>query len=145
MKNSLILLIAVIFTGSCSNVYYLSPDGDDNHSGKSIKKAWKTNEKINNIEFKPGSEILFQGNAVFEGTIKFSKEDRGTADKRIMISSYGEGKAIIHGGDREGLVAESCDNLTLSNLIFKGSGRKSGNKKDGVLIADSDSILIKNL
>ena len=145
MKNSLLFLLAVLFTGSCSNEYYLSPDGDDTHSGKSIKKAWKTIEKVNNTAFKPGSEILFQGDAVFEGTIQFSREDRGTASKRIMISSYGEGKAVINGGDREGLVAEGCDNLTLSNLIIKGSGRKSGNKTDGAFISDSDSILIKNL
>ena len=145
MKNSLIVLIAVIWLGSCSDVYYLSPDGDNDNSGKSQAKAWKTIEKINVTEFKPGSEILFQGGEVFEGTIRLSEKDRGTSGKRLIVSSYGEGEAVINGGDGEGLVAENCDNLTLSHLIFKGSGRKSGNTTDGVLFTDSDSILIENI
>jgi hypothetical protein len=145
MKNSLLLFTTILLTVSCSKAYYISPDGDDNHTGKSPSKAWKTIEKINNTEFKPGSEILFQGGAVFEGTIRFSEKDRGTSDNRLIISSYGEGEAVIDGGDGEGLVAESCDNLIVSNLVFKGSDRKSGNKTDGIIISDCDSILLKNI
>ncbi len=145
MKNFIFLLIAAILTGACSNVYYISPDGDDNNSGKSSSKAWKTIQKVNDTDFVPGSSILFEGGKEFSGTIQLSGADAGSADKEITISSYGDGKALINGGDNEGLLAEDCDHLVVKDLIFIGSGRKTGNVTDGVLITDSDSIKIQNL
>lgn len=145
MKNYILCLVALVLTASCSNVYYISPDGDDNHSGKSRTKAWKTIQKINETDFSPGSTILFEGGEEFLGTIQLSDEDAGTLDEKITISSFGEGVALINGGDMEGLAVKECDHLVIEHLIFKGSGRKSGNTTDGVFIFGSDSILIKNL
>jgi hypothetical protein len=39
MKKYRLFLIVSVVTFSCSNVYYISPDGNDNHSGKSQAKA----------------------------------------------------------------------------------------------------------
>lgn len=145
MKNSLQLLISLVIVTSCSNVYYISPDGNDNHSGKSQSKAWKTLQKINETDFSPGSSILFEGGKEFVGTIQLSEMDEGTCDKKITISSFGEGLALINGQDKEGLYIKGCDHLVIGNLIFRGSGRKSGNTTDGVFIFESNSILINNL
>ena len=145
MKNFVFFLIIASLFGACSSDYYISPDGDNENSGKSAAQAWKTIQKVNETDFAPGSSILFEGGKEFEGTIQLSEADAGSAGKEITISSYGDGEALIKGGDKEGLLATNCDHLVVKDLIFKGSGRKSGNTTDGVLITESDSVRIENL
>ena len=145
MKNSIFIIALAILGGACSNVYYISPDGDDNNSGKSNSKAWKTIQKVNETDFEPGSSILFEGGKEFDGTIQLSEADAGSADLKITVSSFGDEKALINGGDIEGLNATNCDHLVVKDLIFKGSGRKTGNTTDGVLITGSDSVIVENL
>jgi hypothetical protein len=145
MKSIFFPLCLICFFGACSHEYYVSPDGNDENSGKSQARAWKTIGKVNETDFDPGSSILFQGGGEFEGTIRFSASDEGTADRKLTLSSFGEGQAVIHGGDHEGLVAEDCDHLLVRNLIFKGSGRKSGNTTDGVQISGCNSVGIADI
>ncbi|MCK4855010.1 MAG: right-handed parallel beta-helix repeat-containing protein, partial [Bacteroidales bacterium] len=145
MKNFIFFLIIASLLGACSSDYYISPDGDDENSGKSAAQAWKTIQKVNETDFAPGSSILFEGGKEFEGTIQLSEADAGSAGREITISSYGDREALIKGGDKEGLLATNCDHLVVKDLIFEGSGRKSGNTTDGVLINGSDSVRIENL
>lgn len=145
MKNFILLIALAILGGACSNVYYISPHGDDNQSGKSKSKAWKSIQKVNETDFEPGSSILFEGGKEFNGTVQLSEADAGSADMKITVGSFGEGKALINGGDKEGINAVNCDHLVVKDLIIKGSGRKTGNTTDGVLIMDSDSIMVENI
>jgi hypothetical protein len=145
MKKFLLMITSVVLAAACSSEYYVSPEGDDSHSGRSRAKAWKTIEKINDTDFTPGSTILFQGGESFTGTIMLSEADAGRAGRPVTISSYGDDKARIIGGDAEGLSASDCDHLVIRDLLFQGSGRKTGNATDGVLIEESDSILIDHV
>jgi hypothetical protein len=104
MKNLILILVMAALAGACSDVYYVSSDGDDENSGKSMAKAWKTIQKVNETDFAPGTSILFEVGREFEGTIQPSKADAGSADKNITISSYGNGKALVNAGDKEGLI-----------------------------------------
>jgi hypothetical protein len=97
------------------------------------------------LDFSPGDRILFRGGDTFHGTLTLVAEDSGEPGARLLLSSYGEGKALILGKEKEGLVADSCHFLTVEHLSFKGMGRKSGNRADGVLIRDSDSVSIHDL
>ena len=106
MKKNFFPLILTCLFGACSHEYYVSPDGNDANSGKSPARAWKTIGKVNETDFAPGSSILFEGGGVFEGTIRLSGTDAGSPDRKLTLSSFGEGKAVIQGRDLEGLVAE---------------------------------------
>jgi len=77
-------------------------------------------------------KILVEGGAVFNGTIKLTSDDNGTADKPVVFTSYGKGKAIINAGDGKGLLAVNTSFLKLSSLNFKGSGVNT-NKGSGIL------------
>jgi len=133
------LLIAFMLASCSSNVnlegetYFISAEGDDANEGKSEADAWKTIEKINSFDFSPGNQILFRGGDEFEGTILLSAEDSGNEDSRLLISSYGNGKAVIQGGAKQGIRADSCAFLTVEKLDLSGQGRKSGNVTDGLL------------
>lgn len=125
--------------------FYVSNNGDDQQSGKSPGKAWQTIERVNQQDLSPGDQVLFMGGDVFDGTVILTAGDRGTMGDRVSISSYGEGKALIRGRDRQALVADSCHYLTVENLAFEGSGRKTGNVTDGLLVRHCDGVILNDL
>jgi hypothetical protein len=141
---SLVLSVLMIFQGCMSplsrktgHVYYVRPGGDDARSGTGMEQAWRTIERVNSADFDPGDGILFEGGAVYPGTLLFGPEDSGDRKNRLVVSSFGDSIAVIDGGDGSGLSADSCEYLTVRNLAFRGSGRKSGNRADGVFITRS--------
>jgi hypothetical protein len=79
--------------------FYISNTGDDNNDGLSPVNAWKTFENINKKTFTPGDQILLKRDHTFKGPLKLRA--KGTADKPVDISAYGEGKEpVITGVDQ---------------------------------------------
>jgi hypothetical protein len=142
---SLIGLISILIVTSCSKSYYISPEGNDEKSGRSPESAWRSIERVNDHDFSPGDMIFFEAGEEFTGNILLSNSDRAAKDKPIVISSFGGGRAMINGLDKEALKADSRNFLKIENLAFTGLGRKSGNSTDGILISNSDGIVINNL
>ena len=153
MKNPhfpLTVFILLLFQGCDSSrrtghVYYVRPSGNDGNSGMELDEAWRTTQKINSVDFEPGDRILFEGGSTYAGTLIFKSHDSGTRDGRLTLSSFGDSIAVIDGGNDGGLSADSCDYLTVKNLAFRGSGRKAGNRSDGVFITHSRFALIDSL
>ncbi len=148
--STTLLLLACLWIISCTgpkigSTYYISVGGDDSNSGLSEGKAWQSIEKVNEQDFAPGDRILFRGGDTFQGTLSLTAEDAGTESARLIVSSFGVGAAIISGQEAEGLKAVSCQYLTIETLEFSGNGRNSGNIADGLLIYQSDGIVIKDL
>ncbi|HSP83696.1 MAG TPA: hypothetical protein VLN72_08180, partial [Gillisia sp.] len=73
------------------NTYYISPSGNDANSGNSPDDAWQTIERVNQMQFEPGSKILFEGGKSFSGNLYFTVGDGNDPSKPIKISSYGSG------------------------------------------------------
>ena len=92
----------------------------------------------------PGDAVYFQGGSTYHGTLALNSDDSGTGKSPVVISSYGREKAIIHGGTQHSLVANRCNHLQITDLIFQGDGRKEGNLSDGVLITRATNITIYN-
>ncbi|WP_013334393.1 Ig-like domain-containing protein [Gloeothece verrucosa] len=107
---------------TAGTTYYVSPTGNDKSAGTSPTQAWKTITKLNNINFKAGDRILFQGGATFSGNLSFNNRDVGTSAAPIIISSYGTGKAIINAGTGTGITAYNTGGYQISNLAIVGSG-----------------------
>ncbi len=76
--------------------YYLSNDGNDNNTGKSLVKCWLTIERLNKQKLLPGDSVLFKRNQVFSGQIVVQYS--GTVKRQIIYSSFGEGKAAVISG-----------------------------------------------
>ncbi|MCX6328115.1 MAG: right-handed parallel beta-helix repeat-containing protein [Bacteroidia bacterium] len=127
--------------GEC---YYVSGSGDDHNPG-SLTRPWKTLEKINHTNLKPGDNILLEGGTVYTGTIRLDSSDSGEEGKKVIIGSYGNGRAIIDGANAEGIVVKNCSHFIIRDLIVKGSGRKEGNVTDGVYITVSEYFDLDSL
>ncbi len=98
---TLILLLFISGTYGQSKTYYVSPGGNDSHTGLSQKNAWKTIEKVNLHSFQPGDAILFRSDGIWKGQLK--PRGSGISGKPITIGSYGEGsKPVIDLGAASG-------------------------------------------
>ncbi len=142
MKSRTLALILLWIAGpavACAKDYYVSPAGEDWNPGTKAR-PWRSIEKVNITDFNPGDSIRFQGGERFPGTILLDQ-----ADDRLLVTSYGEGRAIIDGMDGSGLKANACNELAVKSLIFVGSGRTAGNTEDGVVIVDSRGLEIDHI
>ena len=126
------------------NTYYLSTSGNDRNNGHK-ESPWKTIQKLNSIQLKPGDSVLFGAGQIFYGTIIVDSIESGTSNNPIIFSSDSNNIATINAGDTSAMVVNSAGYLNINNLTCVGSGRKNGNTKNGVAILNSHNILIDNL
>ncbi|URN94235.1 MAG: DNRLRE domain-containing protein [Candidatus Pristimantibacillus lignocellulolyticus] len=85
--------------GAATGVYYVDSEaGDDNNDGLSEQTAWKSLEKLNAIQWQPGSKILFKRGGIWNG--QFRPKGSGTVEAPIIVDVYGEStsRPIINGG-----------------------------------------------
>jgi len=106
LKSALFLIMmVVVLSGSVadnsSTTYYISPEGDDDHSGLSAEEAWRSIEKVNRSLFQPGDALLFMSDGVWEGQLL--PQGNGEPGKPITLGIYGEGaRPVINMGSKEG-------------------------------------------
>ena len=144
-----VLIPCLVLTGGFLNTtiaadYFISPHGYDTNTGVDAAHPWRSIDRTNRIQLQPGDRILFLGGSQFEGSIRLDNSDHGDEKNGITLSSYGEGSAVIYGGDKEALVADGCVYLTIQNLEFAGSGRKTGNTRSGVVFRNGRFIRVEN-
>jgi hypothetical protein len=156
MKKTFILLLIIIsvYCHSCNSyssekpvlkeIYYINVEtGNDKYPG-TLKRPLKTISEANKrIQDNPGNIFLAAGQT-FNGTLILNNIH--CADSiPIVIGSYGEGRAIINGGDKESIRVENSDNIRIVNIDLKGSGRKDGNTTNGLQLLKSTNCTVDNV
>jgi hypothetical protein len=145
-----IIASLVLILNACpalAATYYISPAGSDNNSGTSPDQAWATIGKVNDKTFAAGDIVQFEGGAIFKGPLKLDSSDKGTAAARLVITSYGSGRATIDGGSLHAIDCNGTDFLTIQNIIVKGLGIKTGQQFGGigVKINNANFAIIDNV
>lgn len=125
------------------NYYVNNAIGNDSNRG-TLKKPFQSIERINELKLKDGNSVNFAGGQTFEGTLKLSGVS-GKNEKPIVISSYGDGHAILNGGKQHAIWAENCSWLLVKNLILKGDGRLAGNAGSGIELRKSQNCKIDSI
>jgi len=98
---TLALTLIVVNLSSQSKVYFVSPSGSDTNTGLSVKTAWKTLDKVNQVVFLPGDVILFESGKIWYGQLK--PQGSGEKGKPIILGSYGgDDRPVINIGRSEG-------------------------------------------
>ncbi|MEI9944987.1 MAG: right-handed parallel beta-helix repeat-containing protein [Chitinophagaceae bacterium] len=124
--------------------YYISNTGNDNNDG-SITHPWKTFSKIKDLVLHAGDSILLWGGQTLEGTLFLNYNSNGSADKPIVIASYGNSPATINSGNEAGMIINNCNYLQIKNIKVTGTGRKDGNTTNGISFAYCNNIKIDSI
>ena len=122
--------------------YYVdSNGGNDSNEGTSEGKAFKTLDKVNALDLEPGDTVLLKKGSVFEDqALTFTKEDSGTAEAPVKVSTYGEGKRPQINTNGHGLW-ELNYGTPLDNQNHKWKGTVSSS----ILIEDAEYLEIEGL
>lgn len=124
--------------------YYFDTAGSDNNDG-TLFNPFKSIDKLNDLRFLPGDTVFLKGGQIFAGNIFLDSSDSGIKNQFVVFTSYGMGNAIIDGDTLTALTLHQCRFIQIINLRFTGTGRKKGNKKDGIILNECSNILLDNL
>jgi len=115
------VLAAVALAGRAqAAVYYVSSQGDDTKAGTSPATAWRTLQKVNNTQLKPGDSVLLQGGQTFDGPLV--PWGSGKQGKPVVFASYGSGKATIASSNNNIVFFHAVSWVTLQNLKLTANG-----------------------
>jgi Right handed beta helix region len=127
-------------THSDGGYYVSAQSGDDTNPGTQ-KKPLKSITELNLRLQKKVENIFLQGRQVYEGTLVLKGFNANRLDP-VKISSWGDGRAVINGGNAEAIKIDSCHNISISDLDLRGNGRKEGSKTNGLSISHSSNCNI---
>jgi len=145
MKIVIVFILSfLLMSFSPISSYYIDAiKGDDANTG-TIDKPFRTIEKVNSLKLQAGNSVFFAGGQIFEGTLKFSGIS-GTNEQPIIISSYGNGRAILNGAKQNAISVDSCSWLQVKNLNLTGNGRLTGNTGSGIEFRHTKNCLIDSI
>jgi hypothetical protein len=113
MRHVIAMFCLILSSAAASAAtYYVSPTGSDAKDGTLPNTAWRTVAKVNGFALVPGDNVLFQGAGVWYEMLQPSAN--GTILQPITFSTYGNGSAVLNGGNGAsgyaGIVASKSDN-----------------------------------
>lgn len=137
-KFALRLLLILATHNLMAKTYYVSSGGDDLNTGVSADQAWATIDRVNKTSLFPGDKVLFEGGSTFFGSMFFNHTTGGSSEEPILISSFGEGRAVINSGISYGLKIYNTAGFRITSLIFRGDGRILNNTSGIDCFVDKD-------
>ena len=143
---TVITLLSVVCCKSfrTGNAYYVNAsDGDDNSAG-TIKNPIKSIGELNKRLQKQPGDIYFAGGQIFDGPLTLTGIS-GSTESPVRITTAGDDRAIINGGNSEAIKIENCQNILISDLNVKGNGRNNGNITNGLSISHSLNCSVENV
>ncbi|WP_276499286.1 right-handed parallel beta-helix repeat-containing protein [Pontibacter litorisediminis] len=123
LSAAVTLLMALTCLCAKAETYYVSSKGNDVNSGLTQASAWASIEKVNATPLAAGDTVLFEGEVIFSGSLGFGAEVKGTAEKPIVLGSYGVGRAVIRSGQEAGFWLYNTSGFKIEHLVFEGAGR----------------------
>ncbi|MEV8319812.1 right-handed parallel beta-helix repeat-containing protein [Streptomyces sp. NPDC059900] len=136
--------------GTEAGTYYVSTRGDDENNGSSPGQAWRSLARAERSALGPGDRLLLEGGARFTGTITLGGTEAGSAERPVVVGSYGEGRATIEAEGSPGVSVHNTAGVQIRDLDITGdraaysrdgginlyADRPGGGKLDGVSVTD---------
>ena len=129
-------------SAATGTTYYVdSKEGKDSNAGTAENKAFQTLKKVNELNLEPGDTVLLKKGSVFEDqALKFTKEDSGTAEAPVKISTYGEGEKPKINTNGHGQWE-----LNYGNPLDNQNHKWKGTVSSSILIEDTEYLEIEGL
>jgi hypothetical protein len=116
------LLVSCAEPSPVGRVYYIDTRGRDDNPGTSAEKAWRTIERANRHEFKPGDRLLFAGGQTFIGNLVLGANDAGTPERPVVIGTFGQGRATINAGLGTAVLVKDAGGVDVRDMRCEGAG-----------------------
>lgn len=130
-------------TGTTYYVDSENGNADENATGTSKDDAFKTLKQVNAVNLQPGDQVRFKRGSVFNGeALHFTKEDSGSADASVVISTYGDESAARPHINTNG---QGRWNLNYGNPLDNQNHKWKGEVSSCILIEDTEYIEINGL
>lgn len=130
-------------TGTTYYVDSENGNADENAKGTSKSDAFKTLEQVNAVNLQPGDQVRFKKGSVFNGeALHFTKEDSGSADAPVVISTYRDESAARPQINTNG---QGRWNLNYGNPLDNQNHKWKGEVSSCILIEDTEYIEINGL
>ena len=130
-----VLAVMMFHANSQSKTYFVSPTGNDQSSGLSMKDAWKTIERVNQMVFQPGDKLLFKAGGIWHGQLRL--QGSGAPGKPITMSGYGgKERPVINLGKAEGagIRLENQSWWIIDNMeVTSGAQSELGTGRQGIV------------
>jgi hypothetical protein len=151
-----ISLMLLSWQFSFAKNYYVHPIlGNDKQSGLTIKEAFKTLSKLENIQLVAGDKIYLAAGEIFEQSLNLN-DQMGTALNPIIISSLNwktlktDSAATINFiGKPNGILIQDCSYITIQNIKLTGNGFVKEDvispMRCGVLITNKNTRLMESI
>lgn len=125
------ILLAILSLGSRAPVraadYFLSAAGEDVQDGTSPDRSWKTIARAGRHSLAPGDRLLFRGGDLFAGNLVLKVIGFPTADKPVIVGSFGKGRATIQAGNGTGVRIANVGGVVVRDLVVTGKERRQSN------------------
>ncbi|GAA3191529.1 right-handed parallel beta-helix repeat-containing protein [Nonomuraea roseoviolacea subsp. carminata] len=106
-------------TLNAGTTYYVdSRKGDDSAAGTSATAPWRSLDKVNAADLKPGDAVSLKRGSRWTGTLTLSA--KGTAARPIVVQPYGKGPLATISGEEGNCVVVSGDHWRVSGLRASG-------------------------
>ncbi|MFR4352294.1 MAG: hypothetical protein ACLT3H_11570 [Roseburia sp.] len=126
--------------GGDTTYYVSSVNGDDNNPGTSEEAPFRTLSKIQALTLQPGDKVLLEKGSVFNDEFLHLKEEGGSAEKPVIISTYGTGARPVISTNGKGIWYQDYGK-NLGNSRHK----RQGNVSTSLLLEDVEYIEISGL
>jgi hypothetical protein len=130
-----------------SRAYFVDArSGSDSNDG-TAGHPWQTIDRVNHTRFAPGDRITFTGGQTFKGTLRFVREESGTANRPITLrstrSTSRQDPATLDGGADNGIELTDCSYITVRDLKIVGCGRKNGSDGAGIHLVRTSNVTVR--
>jgi hypothetical protein len=130
-------------SGSVGHDYYVdSTSGSDSNSGAAPSSAWKTLQKVNATNFKPGDRILFKAGESWTGQLW--PKGSGSAEHPITIDKYGaDGLPLIKGAGltENAVLLKNQEYWEIRNLEITNMGQTRSLRRGVHVVAENSGDL----
>ena len=113
-----------------SEDYFVSRNGQDVNSGKTIESSWKTLHRASRQKYKPGDRLLLQSGETFLGELSLI-DQHGEKNKLIIITSTDPSQQAIIDcrGYLNGVYCSNSSWMEISHLTITGDGGANSKQK----------------
>jgi len=132
-----LLTALVLLAGASAQAatYYLDAGrGDDARTGTAPAQAWRSLEKVNSVELRPGDGVRLLAGGVWRGTL--APRGGGAPGRPVVIGAYGTGpRPRIEGTEADAVRLQNLPHVVLEGLEITNRGDGSGPRRGVHVVA----------